>query len=489
MNAIIFAENTISVMGGWFYVAKSQGKLPAVTSVQTEIDFGTVMTPNDFIVIRAHDTSGAIKAEYMKIVSLISGTNYTVIRDVASAHGTNPAWADGTPYVVLGHDGTGRIELRAGGGSGDTRISLFQQGSLYNEQTELLRVGDLNGNWGYTAEKFGVGIGQYASGKASITIEPTNGIRMFSGSDVVGQWQNDGTIVVGKVAANQANVVISSGALSLRVNTTANITLNTDGSATFAGNIASTATITGGTIQTSTSDNNRIELNGGDNAIYLYTNNGSTSLKGVKISSDNALYNTFNINSIGSNVEGQPILNIFGLTLKPNPYTGQYQEIIFGDPIIFYYARRISSNPAWGYFYGGLAIGYGDEGSGITFGSSEDTNLYRSAANTLKTDDSFSVTGTLFTNRGNWSSSTSGTVIASGTYSTWQKFKIHAIANISGTCQVFEGIFATNNSVSQTRLEELSDSGGDFTLSISSGNVILTTGNTCDCYWSVLRVV
>jgi hypothetical protein len=156
INATIFAEQTISLVGGWMVIGKNQVKLPAVTAVQTQIDFGTLMYPGDFIVIKAHDASNTIKTEYMQIGSLVSGTLYNVTRDVAAMHGTDPVWTDGTPGLVLGTTGDGRIEFNAY----DTpRISVLTQGATYNAQTEVIRLGDLNGIGGISGQKFGIYIG------------------------------------------------------------------------------------------------------------------------------------------------------------------------------------------------------------------------------------------------------------------------------------------------------------------------------------------
>lgn len=217
MNALVFAENVIQIVGGKMMIGKNQGTLPAVSSGQTQIDFGSTLGVNDFIEIRAHDTSGAVKKEIMQIISLVSGTTYNVTRDVENAHVTDPAWADGTPWFNLGYNGTGRIELDS---INTPRISMIKQGTTYSSQTELLRVGDLNGNWGYASETYGFAVGEYASGKNSITIEQANGIRLFSGTTVTGKWALDGSITVGEVAVGKPNFIISTGTgFSLRLNT------------------------------------------------------------------------------------------------------------------------------------------------------------------------------------------------------------------------------------------------------------------------------
>lgn len=222
MNALLFAENTIQVIGGWFYVAKGQGKLPAVASGATTIDFGQAMTPNDFIVIRAHDTGGAIKTEYIQVLTLVSGTNYNVGRDKASAHVTDPAWADGTPYVLLGNTGSGRIELNAN----DTpRIAMITQGATYNAQTELLRMGDLDGNWGYSGETYGFAVGEYGASKTNVTVDATNGFRIRNNTTTVGQWYANGDLMVGSASTNNV-FITAAGVFQIRNATTVLADLN-----------------------------------------------------------------------------------------------------------------------------------------------------------------------------------------------------------------------------------------------------------------------
>jgi len=171
--ATIFAENTIQLIGGQFMIPKSTGTLPAVATADALIDFGQAMTPGDHLLIKAQDTGGAYKTEYILIGELDSGTTYNVTRDEAAAHATDPAWAEGTPYAVLGQDGNGRIELSA---VSTPRISILEQGADYNDQVEVVRIGDLDGLLDYTSEIYGIYIG--ASDKAYLTATPTDGLRI-----------------------------------------------------------------------------------------------------------------------------------------------------------------------------------------------------------------------------------------------------------------------------------------------------------------------
>ena len=206
MQAILFAENTISLLGGWFYVTKGQGTVEEdVDGSETAIDFGSgaSLAENDFVIFR---NSGEV--EYMKIGTNVSGNNWNVTRDVDGS-GAN-TWPQGTPFANFGQAGNGRIELNAF----DTpRLSIMQQGGAFNLQTEVIRLGDLNGNWGYAAQTWGLAVGKYEAGFNSITVDTANGIRMFDGTDEVSQWLND-SLVLGSRATE--NIHLSPTTLSFR---------------------------------------------------------------------------------------------------------------------------------------------------------------------------------------------------------------------------------------------------------------------------------
>jgi hypothetical protein len=141
MTAVLFIKETQTLYGGWLAVTKNAGVFPAaVASGATTIDFGQSMTLNQFVLIRALDTGGAVTSEYLKVGSLVSGTTYNVTRNLSGIGAKN--WPTGTPYAVRGVAGDGWIELNAY----DTpRLSIFTQGSLYNNSVENVRLGHLTG--------------------------------------------------------------------------------------------------------------------------------------------------------------------------------------------------------------------------------------------------------------------------------------------------------------------------------------------------------
>lgn len=197
LDAVLFAQNTVTLLGGWLLISKDEGVLPAdVSSVATTINFGKAMTQGDFVLFRANG-----QVEYVQVGTLVSGTTYNVTRNLDGS-GAN-SWYAGTPFAVLGQSGQGRIELNAY----DTpRIQLLKQGATYNATTELIRIGDLNGNWGYSAQKWGVAIGEYASGKPNIVIDEDGNLKIRN-------YNND-VIVLSGTDAQITNVLKMSGTSS-----------------------------------------------------------------------------------------------------------------------------------------------------------------------------------------------------------------------------------------------------------------------------------
>lgn len=141
INATLFAKQTQTLYGGWLSVSKNAGTFAAaVASGDLTINFGQAMTANQFVLVRAADTGGTVTEEFIKVGTLVSGTTYNVTRNLSGIGAKN--WALGTPYQVRGVAGDGWLELNAF----DTpRMSVFTQGSLYNNSTESIRVGHLTG--------------------------------------------------------------------------------------------------------------------------------------------------------------------------------------------------------------------------------------------------------------------------------------------------------------------------------------------------------
>jgi len=179
MDAVLFAENTITLLGGWFYVTKYAGTAQEdIDNSETQIDLGAsdaVMAQNDFIVFRQ-----SLQVEYMQLGSYVGANVWNVTRNVDGS-GAN-TWPQGAPFACFGYDGDGRIELNAY----DTpRMSIIRHGTTYNTQTELIRLGDLNGLADYSSEAYGIFIGDYA-GDDWMAYDPAKGLRVHGNALIDG---------------------------------------------------------------------------------------------------------------------------------------------------------------------------------------------------------------------------------------------------------------------------------------------------------------
>ena len=192
LESILFVENTVQVIGGWFMVPHAAGTLQEdVDGSQTDIDFGISLTVNDFVLLR-----GNLSVEYMQVtVEVTPGSVYTVTRDVDGT-GAN-TWPQGQVFVVLGYTGDGRIEFDAQTAGPQIRIS--EQGATYNAQTERVRLGEMDG-WKAAVTGYGIGIGDPTTTYLYYT--PADGLVIAAdGSGVTNI--DGGNIQTGTVTATQ----------------------------------------------------------------------------------------------------------------------------------------------------------------------------------------------------------------------------------------------------------------------------------------------
>lgn len=136
---------------------------------------------------------------------------------------------DGTTWT-LGKTGTGENNVQIT----PTTLSLR---SGTNKHAELTTAGVLT-------------LGLVSSGDY-LTVDGTNGVRLYGNSSLLGQWTAAGGVVIGTVANSTSRIEIASGAVNI-INRSAGgadntvISLSSSGSATFTGQITATTGAVGG---------------------------------------------------------------------------------------------------------------------------------------------------------------------------------------------------------------------------------------------------
>ncbi len=148
--------------------------------------------------------------------------SYTVTRDLDGT-GAND-WLTGDAVFNTGQTGDGFIDLYSlrglipGTTTGPTIVGNVRSSATFNDWTEHWAIGNLKGLYGYGSDTYGAGFGKYQDDW--ITVDSANGIRLNNNNILTGQWKTNGDLILGEVAANQANVFFDNAdeALKFRIN-------------------------------------------------------------------------------------------------------------------------------------------------------------------------------------------------------------------------------------------------------------------------------
>ena len=132
----------------------------------------------------------------MQVGPLVAGTTYNLSRNLDGS-GAND-WPSGAVYAVLGYAGSGRVEIDA---TTSPRLSIITQGTSYNAQTEVVRLGNLNG-WGdVTHDYYGAAFGDYAGGNY-LRYNPTDGLVFSTASGNIKFLPTGMVITPGSIGVN-----------------------------------------------------------------------------------------------------------------------------------------------------------------------------------------------------------------------------------------------------------------------------------------------
>jgi len=168
--------------------------------------------------------------------------------------------------------------LKAGSGTGDTRMSVFTQGNTYNAQTERLRIGDLNGVGGYSTEHYGIWLGNGTKEYFHVADDST--------AKIAGYHFNDTSLYSGVGVYNNANTPFfqsASGKFSLGNKLTWDgSTLNVTGTITLTGSYSWDSLLNKPTRLGQISQIDSIKL-AGIEAYATHGANWDTSLSGIPI--------------------------------------------------------------------------------------------------------------------------------------------------------------------------------------------------------------
>ena len=195
----VLAADMVTAFGSWYmYIKDPSGG-------------GFLFANND--ICRCKSTySGGVGDVWFTVDSrtdMGDGTQRYTCTRTDGTFGTFPAGATVLDYGV---SGAGGVTITADA-SGAPHLSVFTHaGSPWTTLTERARLGNLNGNWGYVADTYGIGLGQYAANLGNMTWDATNGLRLRTYSTTVIQFDASGNAdITGKLRMPGASSALAIG--------------------------------------------------------------------------------------------------------------------------------------------------------------------------------------------------------------------------------------------------------------------------------------
>jgi len=165
----------------------------------THATAGALWTVGDVVYIKDPATG----AFWGLVVGKVDQTTYwrLGIAKRSPAIGTNYTFRKGVAIVNYGQSGAGVISQSADGaiGAAPNLSMVTHLGAPWAIQALRARLGNLNGSYDYVSDTYGIGLGEYGTGKTSLTVDVINGLRILNGAGTrIGQWRANGDILVGR---------------------------------------------------------------------------------------------------------------------------------------------------------------------------------------------------------------------------------------------------------------------------------------------------
>jgi len=219
ITAAVMTYNVIQAFAGSMGVMKSAGVVRDDVTVQVSTPFDiTVQDPavghmavfavGDFLRMKLGGTD-----TWFLVNSVTNNTTYYTYNVTRQSGTSGNIIKAGSSLIDYGISNDGFLYMTADDTYGPYFAVKTHAGAPWTTTTEHVRLGNLNGNWGYVADIYGMAIGQYAASKPNITIDPTNGLRIRNyTADVLKFDVSGNAIISGKLQMNQATSAIAIGA-------------------------------------------------------------------------------------------------------------------------------------------------------------------------------------------------------------------------------------------------------------------------------------
>lgn len=203
IHAAIFTYNAINATAGTLGVFKSAAKLRTDVTVPAGPTYGTTTVSIDVVdaeglthaasqlfvvndILRLKD--GLIGDTWFKVSSVSDQTTFWRYTSIIMAGTANVTYRAGMGVPDYGISGQGFI-IQTADQTNSPYLQMATHAATFSSSdangtltlTPRMRLGNLNGSYGYASDLYGFGTGEYGvASKAWVTVEQTNGIRMGS---------------------------------------------------------------------------------------------------------------------------------------------------------------------------------------------------------------------------------------------------------------------------------------------------------------------
>ncbi|MCK5639612.1 MAG: hypothetical protein KAJ19_02400, partial [Gammaproteobacteria bacterium] len=187
-NSLTFLEN--AAVRGTLNVVKSAGDLfeDATATGTTFIIKTSKRYTGDAAPFESGDRckiAAAANVTWFTVGAPVDNTTnwgYTATHQSGS---TTATYTAGTGIADFGASGDGGIQLTAVDGNPPSMSIFTHAGSPWSATTQHVRIGNLNGNYGYVSDVYGFAAGDAAA--ENVTIDATNGVRFREGTTVLAE--------------------------------------------------------------------------------------------------------------------------------------------------------------------------------------------------------------------------------------------------------------------------------------------------------------
>ena len=208
-------SGTMGVFQSAGVIMETTGAVPAVASSMNikvkdpEYGHTALFAVNDVVWIK-----DGTNATWFTVTTVTDNTTYYTYACKVESGSTGNVYTAGQAIVNFGVAGEGYLLMEAIGTGAPYFSVRTTSAAPWTGSTnpEHVRMGNLDGNWGYSSAIYGSAIGKYATGVGNITIDPTNGVRIRVYDTTIMEFKSTGAFISNVLNMTGANAAIAIGA-------------------------------------------------------------------------------------------------------------------------------------------------------------------------------------------------------------------------------------------------------------------------------------